>query len=187
MGDPGDNGSGPAIDTEPLAGDLEELSEPLDPLDSGTDALRPGTMLAPENEEPITILRLLKDGSPLKLYEARQEDNEEMLWLRERSGESAAVLTAEGALLQEVRCPMFPRVQASFELDRRSYLATEALRWGNARRPSRRRESRSSQSGLRSLPGGFCPHQAPRIGLRPPGPPPRRDRPGTSDEDHRLF
>ena len=55
-----------------------------------------------------------------------KDDDEETLWLWERTGESASLLTNEGNLLQEVRCPMFPRVQAKFTLDGRSYLATES-------------------------------------------------------------
>ena len=111
-----------ATTTEPL----EELSDPLDLPEVEAKPLANGSMLAPEDEEPFTVIRLLKDGFPLRLYEARQDDDEETLWLWERTGESASLLTNEGSLLQEVRCPMFPRVQAKFTLDERSYLATES-------------------------------------------------------------
>jgi len=125
MDEPGDPGPPPASDTAPSAKALEELSEPLDPVEANAEALPAGATLAPEDEEPITVLRLLRDGSPLRLYEARQDEDEETLWLWEKAGGSAAILTAEGALLRKARCPMFPRVQASFYLDGRSYLATE--------------------------------------------------------------
>ena len=55
----------------------------------------------------------------------RRGKDEETLWLWERVGESASLLKDEGELLRELRCPMFPRIQASFSLDGRSYLATE--------------------------------------------------------------
>jgi len=121
MDEPGDPGPPPASDTAPSAKALEELSEPLDPVEANAEALPAGATLAPEDEEPITVLRLLRDGSPLRLYEARQDEDEETLWLWEKAGGSAALLTAEGVLLRKARCPMFPRVQASFYLDGRSY------------------------------------------------------------------
>ena len=76
--------------------------------------LPPGTTLAPEDEEPFIVVRLLKEGFPLRLYEARQDDDAATVWLWERVGESASLLADEGTLLREVRCPMFPRVQANF-------------------------------------------------------------------------
>ncbi|MGA7495241.1 MAG: hypothetical protein WBX00_00775, partial [Isosphaeraceae bacterium] len=105
---------------------MEELSDPLDVPEVDAKPLPNGSTLAPEDEEPFTVIRLLKDGFPLRFYEARQDDDEETLWLWERTGESASLLTNEGNLLQEVRCPMFPRVQAKFTHDERSYLATES-------------------------------------------------------------
>jgi protein phosphatase len=116
----------PAVsDDDPLSESLEELSEPLEALETKSTALPLGTRLAPEDEEPITILRLLKDAPPLRLYEARLDDDEDKLWLWEESGAGASLLGEVGQILQKVRCPMFPRVQASFTLDGRSFLATE--------------------------------------------------------------
>jgi protein phosphatase len=111
---------------DPLSESLEELSEPLGLPEPEAMALSTGTRLAPQDEEPITIQRLLRDGSPLRLYEATLDDCDEPLWLWERSGEGASLLGDQAKVLQEVRCPMFPRVQASFSLDGRSYLATES-------------------------------------------------------------
>ena len=108
-----------------LTESLEELSEPLEEVDVGAKALCPGATVGSEDEDPIVIVRLIKDGFPLRLYEGRQDGDEETLWVWERAGESASLLTDEGNFLREVRCPMFPRVQASFSLDGRSYLATE--------------------------------------------------------------
>ncbi len=127
MENPRDVGATPVSDAEALTGTLEELSDPLDPPKAEARPLSPGATLAPEDEEPFTVVCLLKDGFPLRLYEARQDDDdEETLWLWERAGKSGSLLTDEGNLLREVRCPMFPRVQAIFALDGRSYLATES-------------------------------------------------------------
>jgi len=126
MENPRDASATPATGTETTTEPLEELSDPLDLPEVYAKPLANGSMLAPEDEEPFTVMRLLKDGFPLRLYEARQDDGEETLWLWERTGESTSLLTNEGNLLQEVRCPMFPRVQAKFTLDERSYLATES-------------------------------------------------------------
>jgi serine/threonine protein kinase len=105
-------------------GELEELAEPLDDSDdSRTPSLAPGTTLSREGEDPITVLRLLRDGFPLRLYEARQTEG--TLWLWERAGASAPLLETEGTVLREVHFAMFPRVQASFSVDGRHYLATE--------------------------------------------------------------
>jgi len=104
---------------------LEELSEALEEVDVGAEALRPGATVGSEDEDPIVIVRVIKDGFPLRLYEGRQDGNEERLWVWERAGESASLLTDEANFLREVRCPMFPRVQASSSHDGRSYLATE--------------------------------------------------------------
>ena len=77
----------------PSAEALEELSEPLDPAGADAEAAAgAGAQLAPEDEEPITVMRLLRDGSPFRLYEARQEEDEETLWLWERAGEGASSL-----------------------------------------------------------------------------------------------
>ncbi len=116
----------PVTGTEATTEPLEELSDPLDLPEVEAKPLANGSMLAPEDEEPFMVIRLLRDGFPLRLYEATQDDDEETLWLWERTGESASLLTNEGNLLQEVRCPMFPRVQAKFTLDERSYLATQS-------------------------------------------------------------
>jgi protein phosphatase len=126
MDDPSSSDVPAKSDEEPLSESLEELSEPLGLPDSEATALPAGTRLAPEDEEPITILALLRDGFPLRLYEAKLDDDEETLWLWERSGEDGSILSDEGRVLQQVRCPMFLRVQASFSLEGRSYLATEA-------------------------------------------------------------
>jgi len=127
MENPSDAGATPVSDAEALTETLEVLSDPLDLPEAEAKPLPPGATLAPEDEEPFTVIRLLRDGFPLRLYEARQDDDdEETLWLWERAGESASLLTNEGNLLREVRCPMFLRVQATFTLDGRSYLATES-------------------------------------------------------------
>jgi serine/threonine protein phosphatase PrpC len=115
-----------ASGTEALTESLEELSNPLDLSEAEERPLPPGTRLAPEDEEPFTVVQLLEDGFPLRLYQATQDDNEETLWLWERTGESTSLLKNEGNLLRQVHCPMFPRVQADFTLDGRSYLATES-------------------------------------------------------------
>ena len=83
--------------TEALTETLEELSAPLDPPEAEGKPLPPGTTLAPDDEEPFTVIRLLKEGFPLRLYEARQDDDEETVWLWERVGESASLLTDEVA------------------------------------------------------------------------------------------
>jgi PPM family protein phosphatase len=129
MDDPRDSGALLASNTDPLMGSLEELSEPLEQTEVEAKLLPSGTTLAPEDEEPIRIVRLLRDSFPLRLlrlYEAKQDEDEEALWLWESEGESSSLLTNEGALLREVRCPMLPRVQASFSLGGRCYLATES-------------------------------------------------------------
>ena len=89
---------------------LEELSEPLEePDEAKTQSLAPGTTLAPEDEDPITVIRLLRDGFPLRLYEARQD--EETLWLWERVGESASLLKDEGEFSENfaARCSLESR------------------------------------------------------------------------------
>ena len=125
MDEPYDSVAASAGAADPPTAELEELSEPLEePDEAKAPSLPPGTTLAPEDEEPITVIRLLRDGFPLRLYEARQD--EETLWLWERTGESASLLMNESAVLREVHSPMFPRFQASFSAVGRSYLATES-------------------------------------------------------------
>ena len=119
MEDPNNSGARTMSGTGALAETLEELSDPLDLPEAGGIPLSPGTTLTSEDEEPFTVIRLLKDGSPLRLYEARQDDDEETVWLWERTGDSASLLAGEGSLLRELRCPMFPRVQANFTFDGR--------------------------------------------------------------------
>jgi hypothetical protein len=97
---PFDLGAHSASGTEALTDSLEELSGPLDVPEAEASPLPPGTILAPEDEEPFAVTHLLKDGFPLRLYEATQDDNEETLWLWERTGESASLLTKEGNLLR---------------------------------------------------------------------------------------
>ena len=77
MDDPRNAGAHTASGTEALTETLEELSEPLDQPEAEAKPLPPGTTLAPEDEEPFTVIRLLKEGFPLRLYEARQDDDEE--------------------------------------------------------------------------------------------------------------
>jgi protein phosphatase len=125
MDDSGDPGPPPACNTIRSDETLEELAEPLDVVEAEVPALSPGAVVTPEDEEPLTILRLLRDGSPRRLYEARQDEDEEPLWLRERTGGSAELLTIEAAVLRDVRCPMFPRFQASLSVDGRSFLVME--------------------------------------------------------------
>ena len=67
MGDPRDSDTLPASDTDPLTESLEELSEPLE-SQSGARRL-PGATVGAEDEEPIVIVRLIRDGFPLRLYE----------------------------------------------------------------------------------------------------------------------
>jgi protein phosphatase len=115
-----------ASNSEPETEVLEEISEPIhEEGESAAQPLAPGMILAPEDEERFTVVRLLRDSFPLRLYEARQDEDEDTLWLWERVGPSASLLSTEAALLREVVCPVFPRVQASFPLAERSYLATE--------------------------------------------------------------
>ena len=50
--------------TEATTQPLEELSDPLDLPEIEAKPLPSGTTLAPEDEEPFTVIRLLKDGFP---------------------------------------------------------------------------------------------------------------------------
>ncbi len=124
MGESGDLGVVSSSDTETLAESLDEISEPLEQPDAAASALPPGATIAPEGEQPLRIVTLLKDGAPLRLYEAVDE-HDRALWLWERTGESAPLLIREAEILREVECPMFPRVRRSFVTDGRAYLATE--------------------------------------------------------------
>jgi len=111
-------------DTGRLAESLDEISEPLEELDAGASPLVVGATIAADGEGPLRIVRLLKEGTPLRLYEAADE-HDATLWLWERTGENALLLSRQADLLREVECPMFPRVQRSFVFEGREYLATE--------------------------------------------------------------
>jgi PPM family protein phosphatase len=111
-------------EVNPLAESLEEQVELLEGSLT-VIPLAPGEMLCPEDEEPFQIIRLLRDNNRLRLYEVAQNPEGPSLWLWERAGEGALALEREAALLKEAQCPMFPRVQAYFTLNERSYLATE--------------------------------------------------------------
>src|SRR5271166_5053380 len=94
MENPRDVRATPVTGTEATTEPLEELSDPLDLPEVDAKPLPNGSTLGPEDEEPFTVIRLLKDGFPLRFYEARQDDDEETLWLWERRGESR-LLTIE--------------------------------------------------------------------------------------------
>jgi len=124
MVESGDLGVVSSSDAQPPTDSLDVISEPLEQPDAAARPLPPGATIAAEGEEPLRIVRLLRDGVPLRLYEAADADDT-MLWLWERTGESASLLCREAELLREVECRMFPRVQRSFVTDGRTYLATE--------------------------------------------------------------
>jgi protein phosphatase len=111
-------------DTDAFAESLDEITEPLDLPEAAVAPFPPGASIAADSAGPLRIIRLLRDGVPLRLYEAATE-NESTVWLWERIGQSASLLSREADLLREVECPMFPRVERSVMTEGRAYLATE--------------------------------------------------------------
>jgi protein phosphatase len=111
-------------DSDALAETLEEVSEPLQQPDEGAGPLPTGATIAAESEQPLRVLRQIKEGGPLRLYEAA-DDQDASLWLWERTGESASLLTKQADVLREVDCAMFPRIHRGFVSDGRVYVATE--------------------------------------------------------------
>ena len=68
MENPRDASAMPVTGTEGTTEPLEELSDPLDLPEVDAQPLPNGSTLSPEDEEPFTVIRLLKDGFPLSNY-----------------------------------------------------------------------------------------------------------------------
>jgi protein phosphatase len=106
--------------------ELEELVEPLE--GPAPEPLAAGTVLAAPNGRSIRVIAALSLGGRSSLYEVESDGEPGKLWLREAVGEAAgARLRQEGQLLQSLDSPMFPRVLDSFEIDGKTYLATEPV------------------------------------------------------------
>jgi PPM family protein phosphatase len=124
MGEPGDLEVVSSSDTAPVAESLDEISEPLEQPEDVAGPLPSGATIAADGENPLRVVRLLKDSGPLRLYEA-EDEGETTLWLWEQTGASAPLLTRQAELLQEVQGSMFPRLRRSFVVEGRTYLATD--------------------------------------------------------------
>jgi protein phosphatase len=110
--------------SDPFAESLAEVVEPIDET-AHSAPLSPGTKLLSDDDEPLTVVALVQDKYPVRLYEAALEDDETLLWLWERPAGTASSLADEVTILKTAQCPIFPRFQSSFQLDGRAYLACE--------------------------------------------------------------
>lgn len=124
MSESGDLGALSSTDTDPLAESLDEIIEPLEQPDDLAKALPPGATIDVDGEQPLRVARIVREGAPLRLYEAMDQEDRP-LWLWERIGESASLLTRQAEVLREVECPMFPRLERSFVTVGTAYLVTE--------------------------------------------------------------